>query len=237
MLSPRCCPHSGSTKGLCVYDLPVIRVLWVVSVTGFILVDVSLAVSSAAHRALIHIPSGSPITVDGKASAKEWGDSESVALPVDNTWTVRVRFKHDAENIYFEFEGVKRGTERLFPEILLDPRNRKSEAWEPGEWWLHVSGNLCEGNGEPNVYSKNGVFQCSHTKPGWAGNNPPEADTQVVEVRVSFAKLGLKAEAGTRVGIAFDVTNATGDKRQMWFFWPTGARLESPKSWADAVLE
>ena len=59
----------------------------------------------------------------------------------------------------------------------------------------------------------------------------------MVEMRVSFAKLGLNTKAGTRFGIAFDMTDATGDEKQKWFFWPTGARLESPKSWGSAVLE
>jgi hypothetical protein len=77
---------------------------------------------------MIRIPSGSPIAVDGKVSANEWEDSKFVTLPVAKNWTVRVRFKHDAENLYFEFEGVNRGAERLFPEMLIDPKNRKSES-------------------------------------------------------------------------------------------------------------
>lgn len=216
---------------------PSVKQVRRVSVARFVLVGILFAVPSPIQREVIRIPSGSPIVVDGKVSANEWGDSKFVMLPVAKNWIVRVRFKHDTENLYFEFESVKRGTERLFPEILIDPKNRKSETWEPGEWWLHVSNNLCEANGEPNVYTKDGVFQCAHTKPGWAGNNPPEADTEVVEVRISFAKLGLTAQAGTRFGIAFDMTDATGDEKQRWFFWPSGARLESPKSWGDAVLE
>jgi len=46
-----------------------------------------------------------------------------VALPVAKNWTVRVRFKHDAENLYFEFEGVKRAAERLFPEKSTATKN------------------------------------------------------------------------------------------------------------------
>jgi len=207
------------------------------SVARLFLAGVSFAVPSPIQPDVIRIPFGSSITVDGKVSANEWDDSKFVTLPVAKNWTVRVRFKHDVENLYFEFEGVKQGTERLFPEILIDPKNRKSEKWEPGEWWLHVSNNLCEGNGEANVYTKDGVFQCGHTKSGWAGNNPPGADTHVVEVRVSFSKLGLNAKTETRFGIAFNMTDATGDAKQRWFFWPRGARLESPKSWGGAVLE
>ena len=207
------------------------------SLASVFLVGVSFAASFPIQRDVIRIPSGSPITVDGKVSANEWEDSKFVVLPVAENWTVRVRFKHNTEYLYFEFEGVKRGTERLFPEILIDPKDSKSESWELGEWWLHVSNNLCEGNGEPNVYTKHGVFRCGHTKPGWSGNNPPGADTEVVEVKVSFAKLGLNTKTGARFGIAFDMTDATGDAKQRWFFWPSGATLESPKSWGDAVLE
>jgi hypothetical protein len=137
------------------------------SLASFFLVGVSFA--TPLRRDVIRIPSGSPIAVDGKVSANEWEDSKFVTLPVAENWDVRVRFKHDAENLYFEFEGVKRGTERLFPEILIDPKNRKSESWEPGEWWLHVSKNLCEGNGEPNVYTKDGVFPVRSHQAGMVG--------------------------------------------------------------------
>jgi hypothetical protein len=153
----RCC-HRPSVKRVCR-----------VSVASFFFVGIWFAVPSPIQRDVIHIPSGSAIVADGKVSANEWDDSKSVGLPVAKNWIVRVRFKHDADNLYFEFEGVKRGSERLFPEILIDPKNRKSESWEPGEWWLHVSNNLCEGNGEPNVYTKDGVFQCSHHQAGVVG--------------------------------------------------------------------
>jgi hypothetical protein len=93
---------------------------------------------------LIRIPSGLPITVDGKASVNEWDNSKFVELPVARNWTVRVRFKHDAKNLYFAFEGVKRGTEQLFPEILIAP---KPEIGRVGtrRMLASLSYNLCEG--------------------------------------------------------------------------------------------
>jgi hypothetical protein len=132
------------------------------------------------------------------------------------------------------FEGVKHGDERLFPEILIDPRNQKTATWEKGQWWLHVSNNLCEGDGEPNVYEKNGLFQCAHAKQGWKGNNPPGAETNIVEVSVAFAK--LKALLLDGFGIAFDMTDAAGNEKQHWYFWPANAGLMSPRSWGTAVI-
>jgi hypothetical protein len=185
----------------------------------------------------LHIPFGKPIDTDGKISPGEWEDANSVEIRIRKDWLVRVGAKHDFKNIYFVFEGVKHGEEHLFPEILIDPQNRKTTTWENGQWWLHVSNNLCEGNGQPNMYEKSGVFQCSHTKDGWGGNNPPEKQTDVVEIRVAFAKLGIIPVSGKPLGIGFDVTDATGNEKQRWYLWPAKAHLMSPRSWGDAFIE
>ncbi len=110
---------------------PSVKPVCRVSVASFLLVGISFAVPSPIQREVIRIPSGSPIAVDGKVSANEWDYSKFVMLPVAKNWIVPVRFKHDTENLYFEFESVKRGSQRLFPEILIDQKNRKSETWEP----------------------------------------------------------------------------------------------------------
>lgn len=185
----------------------------------------------------LEIPKGSAIVVDGTRSAAEWNDAASTDISIAPDWTIHVYLKHDSENLYFDFEGVMHDGKRLFPEILLDPRQLKSLAWQPGQWWLHVSNNLCEGNGEPNVYEKNGVFQCAHQKAGWSGNNPPTAETQTIEVSVSFAKLGLKYSPGMKIGLALDITDATGRSDQKWLYWPADATINSPKTWAVATLE
>jgi hypothetical protein len=185
----------------------------------------------------IRIPAGTAVSVDGIESRGEWDDAARITILVSRDWEVPVRFKHDSENLYFVFENVVAGKQRLFPEILLDPQYRKSWAWQEGQWWLHVSNNLCEGNGEANVYVRGGIFQCAHQKDGWAGNNPPGSNTKTIEVSVSFRKLGIRPERGSRIGIAFDMTNATGDERQQWFFWPPQAKLLAPVSWGSAVLE
>ena len=152
-------------------------------------------------------------------------------------WNVRVFAKHDAQYLYFDFEGVTHGGSRLFPEILLDPRNRQSPAWQKGQWWLHVSNNLCEGNGAPNVYGNKGKFQCGRRKAGWDGNNPPDEHTEVIEVKISFAMLGVEYAPRMKIGLAFDVTDANGQEAQKSYYWPASARIDSPKTWGVAVVE
>ena len=192
---------------------------------------------NVAQDSPTHIPSGHAIVPDGKLSPGEWDDAASTEISIQPDWKVRVRFKHDDQNIYFLFEQVKHGKERLYPEILLDPHNLRSERWEKGQWWLHVSYNLCEGDGEPNVYTRNGVFQCAHQKEGWEANNPPSAETEAIEVRVSFSKLGIQPSPGMRLGLALAITDASGDRNQKWFFWPPTATVRSPRSWEEVRLD
>jgi hypothetical protein len=87
------------------------------------------------------------------------------------------------------------------------------------------------------VYRKDGVFLCSHEKPGWAANNPPTADAQTIEIAITYAKLGINRTEHARVGIALAVTDATGDARQQWFMWPPTAHVGQPDSWGQATLE
>jgi hypothetical protein len=111
-----------------------------------------LAVPAAPNPNEIHIRRGRAIVVDGVKSVGEWDDASMTQFAVALGWNVRVLAKHDAQFLYFDFEGVTDAGARLFPEILVDPRGAQSAAWQKGQWWLHVSNNLCEGNGAPNVY-------------------------------------------------------------------------------------
>lgn len=175
--------------------------------------------------------------VDGAKSPAEWDDASMTQFAVAPGWNVRVFAKHDAQYLYFDFEGVTHAGSRLFPEILLDPRGTQSPAWQKGEWWLHVSNNLCEGNGAPNVYETKDKFQCARRKAGWDGNNPPEDHTELIEIKISFAKLRVAYTPGMKMGLAFDVTDASGKADQKAYFWPAGAKIDSPKTWGIAVVE
>ena len=175
--------------------------------------------------------------MDGVKSAGEWGTAAVTQLAAAAGWNVRVFAKHDAQYIYFDFQGVTHPGVRLFPEILVDPRNTKSVAWQEGQWWLHVSNNLCEGNGAPNVYEREGKSLCTHSKPGWDANNPPEAGTESIEVKSSFAKLGAAHSPGMKIGLAFDMSDATGKAEQKTYYGPASAKIDSPKTSGVGVPE
>ena len=202
---------------------------------SFALVSLGLSFSRPFADDPLNIPAGKPVVIDGEISKGEWDDANFVEIRIREDWRVRVGAKHDFKNLYFVFEGVTHGEERLFPEILIDPGNWKTTVWKKGQWWFHISNNLCEGNGEPNAYEKKGVFQCAHKKNGWDGNNPAGEQIDAIEVLIAFAKLkDLSFEKP--FGIAFDMTNAAGDQKQRWYFWPPKAEVMSPSSWGQASI-
>jgi hypothetical protein len=177
------------------------------------------------------IPRGKASDVRAAYRAEEWKGAFTADIEVRADWKVRVQVKHDDSNLYFAFEGVEHDGERLFPEMFLSTQRGKERAW-----WFHVSNNLCESQGEPDVYTKDGVFQCAHEKEGWDANNPPDG-AKVILVRISLQKLCIEARGGAEapVGMAFDVTDATGDAKQHRYFWPKGASWKG--GWGGAELD
>jgi hypothetical protein len=67
-------------------------------------------------------------------------------------------------------------------------------------------------------------FQCAHSKPGWDANHPPDEHTELIEVKISFAKLAMKLAPGRKIGLAFAVADASGSVDHKWYGWLAGGR-------------
>jgi hypothetical protein len=153
-----------------------------------------------------------------------------VKINVATGWIVRAHCSHDRREMTCRFDNLKKAGAERFPELMIDPQDAETSGWQKGQWWLHSSYNLCEGNGEFNVYERDGVFQCSREKPGWKANHFPLKEGEAMVIRITLAKLGLAP--GRRFGLAFDVT----DTQSHWSFWPINTTLTSPATWAQAEL-
>jgi hypothetical protein len=153
-----------------------------------------------------------------------------VDITVTAGWIVHFRCNHDGQELTCRIANLKNHDQARFPEFLVDPHDEKTTQWREGQWWLHSSYNLCEGNGEFNVYKRDGVFLCAKEKPGWRANHFPLKEGEPMEIHISLAKVGLVP--GRRFGLAFDVT----DTQSYWSFWPPTAKLELPVTWAQAEL-
>ncbi len=173
----------------------------------------------------IDVLSGAAPAIDGQMASGEWDGAGTVEIEVDPQWTVTVHYMHGAADLYFAFANLVHGGQERYPEVLVDVAHDEGASWQSDDWWFHASYNDCEGQGQPNNYAT-----CVPAAAGWEANNFPLA-VGVVEIRISYAKLGLTPSPGKVVGIAFDVTDTTTE----WRFWPQVADLDDPSTWGDAT--
>jgi CubicO group peptidase (beta-lactamase class C family) len=173
----------------------------------------------------IQIPRGRVIEVDGVAHADEWTDAREVSIKADGEWLIPVRVKHDGENLLFAFFNLRSGIVRV-PEIVIDAKYGKTAAWNENDWWFHASARDCAAAGRFNDYTT-----CVLDAREWSATNIRGMTfPAVMEVRIPMRLIAV-APGGT-IGIAFNVT----DTRAVWRFWPAGAQLAKPASWAEATI-
>lgn len=177
----------------------------------------AIAAPRGQSRPRLDIPEGRAVHVD---------------IPVDAGWTVAVDIRHDTDTLFLVFSQLRHGAMERYPELLIDPANVGGDRWSPGQWWLHSSYNLCEGDGAFNVYERDQVFQCAKTKAGWASNHFPLTGDGRMTITVALSKFRPALRRDRRFGFALDVT----DTKASWTFWPAHATMARPASWGQAAL-
>lgn len=184
---------------------------------------------TASVANLISIKQGTAPIINGVISPGEWDDANTVQINVELGWTVQVYYKRDESNIYVAFENLTHDTRVRYPEVLLDMNNDKTVSWKSDDLWFHVSYNICEGAGQYDVWAS-----CTRTKSDWAANIfPLTHQPGTVEMKISYAKLGLDSITDKTIGIAFDVNDGNSSRYSLF---PSTASIGSPSSWGTAVL-
>lgn len=174
----------------------------------------------------VTLPRGKTVNVDGNSDPGEWDDATEVPIQVHTDWVVRVRIKHDGENLLFGFFGLRNDSVRV-PEVLIDPQRDGGNVWKPDDWWFHASARDCWSTGKYNDYST-----CVAEASDWSATNVRGMIfPQVMELRIPMRLVAVAP--GQTIGLALNVT----DTRAIWNFWPDTARLATPGSWAPALLQ
>lgn len=180
----------------------------------------------------LEIPFAAPAEIDGIIDVGEWDDAVQRQFVIGNQVAVTVMIKHDGANLLAAYLYYFGGEESLcFPEVLIDAENDKSENWMSDDWWFHVSGTDCEANGTYDIWD-----DCSVEQPDWEGvpnfemvPEPPILDT--FELRIPFTKLGVGVN--DTLGLAIRVESVPS----LYGYWPPGAAVESPATWAVGILK
>lgn len=171
----------------------------------------------------LEIKRGAAPTLDGKIAENEWTDGGTATIMVQPDWPVKVHYKHDGANVHFAFANVKKGAEERFPEVLVDLKRDGSM----GETkWFHASYRDCQADGKVNDWAS-----CKPEQEGWAANNYPVADGGVIEMTLSFTRLGITP--GKEFGLAIHLT----DSKVEGAFWPVKAKLQEPSAWGRGIVK
>jgi hypothetical protein len=176
----------------------------------------------------IIIPKGTIPLIDGIISTNEWDDAENKIINVNPFWDVQVFYKHSDSNLYFAFSNLKvNGFGERYPDILLDINNDKIIAWQNDDWWFHASYNDCEAQGNYNIWTT-----CIPDHPGWNANNFPLNLPGIVEIEISYSKIGLQSDLNDTIGISFIVSDTYND----YHFYPLNASIDNPSTWVNGVI-
>ena len=176
----------------------------------------------------INIPYGISPVIDGIISSDEWTDADSVTINVQPFWDVKVLYKHNDSCLFFLFKGlVKTGYGERYPDVMLDIYNDKSTTWNPDDWWLHASYNDCECVGNYNDWTS-----CQPEHIGWTANNFPLSAPGIIEMEITYAKIGISNLSEDTIGISLEVSDTYND----YNYFPNGALIDNPSTWATGVF-
>jgi hypothetical protein len=186
-----------------------------------------LLITFSAKAQFIDIPLGDKPEIDGIFDNDEWDDAAQSNIYVQTDWTVTVFYKHSDTSLYFAFTDIKGVFGERYPDVMLDISNDKTTKWNLNDWWLHASYNDCEANGTYNVWSS-----CQPTHTGWCANNFPLSAPGIIEMEISYKKIGLAPQSGDTIGLALEVSDTYTD----YHYFPATASIHSPSTWGNAVL-
>ena len=116
------------------------------------------------------------------------------------------------------------GVAHHFAELLIDPTGDGGGDWGSDDWWLHASGTDCAWQGDHDVYD-----DCAPDGIGWSANNGTTPQD------VAEFDIGLDA-VGLQVGVPFGLGLRVSNTMNFDALWPDDATVDTPRSWASAML-
>lgn len=217
-----------------IFDKTVFRVIPVILLTTCIVCacknDNNNEIEETLPEELL-IPLGKKITVDGVVNSTEWDDAQKIEINMSGHPAVEVLLKHDGTNVLIFFNLHNPDANNVvFPEIVFDPNNDKSNTWMNDDWWFHVSATDCESKGNHGSYSN-----CELEQPDWEAVPNFEigvpSNVSEIEVSIPFSKVGIVQSKN--FGFAIHIT----DLNTRWKLWPATANLSKPSLWSNAKLK
>jgi hypothetical protein len=178
--------------------------------------------------ATLIIPAAPPSQIDGIIASDEWNGATSLTITL-NGGHVTVQIQHDEAALFIAFSGLSQTGQHLFPELLFDGQNNKSNnQMDENDWWFQAAVTPCWGNGQ------NAVWQQCGTPDNWRVS-AWTAGADVVEMAIPYDTIRLIPGDTQSIGLAFVLLDVTTDGREIRYFWPNMAELNAPQTWGTAL--
>jgi hypothetical protein len=178
----------------------------------------------AQNEAMPLILSRSFPEIDGVIDDLEWNDSQTLTMSGPEGRIITVLLKYADQHLFVAFKGLEdENKTRLHAEVLIHT-DTADLVWNARCFWFHSSYSNCLGIGTYYYWD-----ECSTEPEGWIANTYPFKDgNDHIEFRISFSLLGFNPVRGREIWLALKLS----DPLEQHIYWPTGASLKDPTSWA-----
>jgi hypothetical protein len=203
-----------------------------ITVSRLFLVLLSLVVMNeniyAQNEALPLKLSHSIPEIDGVIDDREWNDAQTLIMSGPGGRTITALITYSDQYLFIAFKGLEdENKTRLHPEVLIhtDPEDL---AWNASCFWFHSSYSNCLGIGTYYYWD-----DCTTDPEGWTANTFPfEGGNDNIEFQFSFSLLRFDPLKGRELRLALKLSDA----QEQHIYWPAGASLSDPKTWATIRL-
>lgn len=173
------------------------------------------------------IHSGTNVCIDGILEPGEWNDAAKFVMIQTPYVNSHVLLKHNNTHflLAYVFENITDST-ITFPELFIDTKLNKGDAWQNDDYWFHVSAQDCYSIGKREDYSK-----CRTDYTVWrASPNYPFGSAyekiNAIELSIPFDLIHIKV--GQTIGLCMSVSIFPKDIR---INFPPSAHEDKPSTW------
>lgn len=201
---------------------------------SIIVLVLTIIVTTSANCQVMFFPFGNKVAVDGDITENEWNDADSLTIEIKEGWSIKVKYKHDKENLLFQFRNLRSpikvsGMPFRFPEILINTDSSTPDEWSMNTHWFHVSATDC------HSLKMDDYTNCMLEANKWEANNFPQMikGDIIIEVKIPFSIIKYEINKLPYFMMAFRMNDTMGNRT----LFPLTANEKNPSTWLDVELQ
>lgn len=165
----------------------------------------------------------SPPVIDGNLNESTWDAGLELEFRNSANTTFKATMTYDSEYLYIACQNLKDVDGiRHHAEVLINT-DTPTSSWNDSCHWYHSSYTSCTATGTYYNWEN-----CIQQHLDWKVNNFPFTEgNNHMEFKISFTRLGIKPQKGTKFQLAVKIS----DSGTIHHYWPENASIEDPSTW------